>query len=343
MKIDPKLVLVTGGAGYIGSHTIVQLVKAGFQPVIFDNWCNSSRAVLSRLEQLTGSSILAIDGDLRSLEDVRSAFKQHAFGSVIHFAGLKAVGESHQMPIEYYVNNVGGSLNLVQAMREAGCKSLVFSSSATVYGNPDSVPIKEGAPLRATNPYGQTKLMVEEILRDVAASDGEWSIALMRYFNPVGAHASGLIGEDPHGIPNNLVPFIAQVAVGRLAQLNVYGDDYPTPDGTGVRDYIHVEDLGAAHVSALNVLPQQQGCHVYNVGTGQGHSVLEVIRAFEATSDKAVPYQVVARRAGDIAECYADPQFAESALNWRAKHGLEKMLADHWNWQKSNPNGYESD
>lgn len=342
MNFDQKKVLVTGGAGYIGSHTLLKLANTGYQPVIFDNWCNADKAVLSRLETLMGRPPLVIDGDLRNFNDVNAAFDAHQFASVIHFAGLKAVGESHQKPIEYYQSNVAGSLNLFNAMRDHGCKTIVFSSSATVYGDPDRVPISEDAALRTTNPYGQTKLMIETILRDIAAGDEEWRIALLRYFNPVGAHPSGLIGEDPAGVPNNLVPYIAQVAVGRLAHLSVYGDDYETKDGTGVRDYIHVEDLAEAHVSALNVLSKKAGCHAYNVGTGTGYSVLEVVRAFERASGVSVPYKVVPRRSGDIAECYADSTFTQTALGWQARFDLDQMLKDHWNWQKNNPQGYKA-
>ena len=336
-----KQILVTGGAGYIGSHTVLMLIEAGYRPVIFDNWSNSNPVVIKRLEGLSGTSVPVIEGDLRSLADLERAFAAAEIDAVVHFAGLKAVGESHQMPLEYYQNNVGGTLNLMTAMREAGCHRLVFSSSATVYGDPEVVPIQESAPLRTTNPYGETKLMIERILLDTANADSRLRVALLRYFNPVGAHPSGQIGEDPQGIPNNLVPYIAQVAVGRRPMLSIFGNDYETPDGTGVRDYIHVQDLASAHVAALHRLGKEEGCEAYNIGTGTGYSVLEVVAAFEAASQVKIAYQLAARRVGDIASCYADASKAERLLGWRAQHDLADMMADHWRWQQRNPNGFD--
>ncbi|RDE22563.1 UDP-glucose 4-epimerase GalE [Motiliproteus coralliicola] len=333
-------VLVTGGAGYIGSHTCVQLLEAGYQILVLDNLSNSSQASLRRVEQITGQAVPFVQGDIRDRDCLDRLFKQHSIESVIHFAGLKAVGESCQQPLRYYQNNVAGTLTLCEAMAAAGVKSLVFSSSATVYGDPASVPIREDFPTSATNPYGQSKLMIEEMLGDLYKADPEWRIARLRYFNPVGAHESGLIGEDPNGIPNNLLPYISQVAVGKLEQLSVFGGDYPTPDGTGVRDYIHVVDLADGHLKALSTLQLKGGLITCNLGTGQGYSVLEMVRAFEQASERPVAYQIVDRRPGDIAECYADPAFAAQMLGWQAQRGLQQMMADAWRWQSSNPDGY---
>ena len=335
-------ILVTGGAGYIGSHTVVQLLEAGHQVTVLDNLCNSNPEVFNRIERICGRRPNFVEGDIRDATLVAAALTESAIDAVIHFAGLKAVGESVEMPIEYYQNNVQGSITLFDEMRKAGCKRLVFSSSATVYGNPARVPITEDMPLSATNPYGQSKLMIEEMLRDISQSDSEWQIALLRYFNPVGAHPSGLIGEDPTGIPNNLMPYVAQVAAGQLRQLKVFGDDYDTPDGTGVRDYIHVEDLAAGHLKALSALGDEHGCVAYNLGTGSGYSVLDVVNIFRSISGQAIPYEIAPRRAGDIATCYADPAFSENRLGWSAKNGLEEMIRDHWNWQKENPRGFKN-
>lgn len=333
-------VLVTGGMGYIGSHTCIQMIGAGMTPVILDNLYNSKSSVLARIEKVTGEQPQFVQGDIRDKALLVELMQQHQIESVIHFAGLKAVGESVQKPLEYYDNNVNGTLVLVDAMREAGVKSLVFSSSATVYGDPASVPITEEFPTSATNPYGRSKLMVEECLTDFQAANPDWSITLLRYFNPVGSHPSGELGEDPQGIPNNLMPFISQVAVGRRESLAVFGSDYPTKDGTGVRDYIHVMDLADGHIAALQRVGEQAGLHVYNLGTGNGYSVLEMVKAFEQASQKAVPYQLVARRPGDIAECWADPKKAQQELGWQAKRSLEEMTADTWRWQSANPQGY---
>jgi UDP-glucose 4-epimerase len=333
-------ILVTGGAGYIGSHTCLELLEAGYQVIVVDNLCNSSSVSLERVQQLTGRQLDFIQADLRDKSALQQVFTDHAIDAVIHFAGLKAVGESVSMPIEYYQNNVGGSINLLEAMHRAGVSNLVFSSSATVYGDPASLPITEDFPLSATNPYGRSKLMVEEMLGDVYTSDASWNVALLRYFNPVGAHSSGRIGEDPGDIPNNLMPFISQVAVGKLKQLSVFGGDYPTPDGTGVRDYIHVVDLALGHIKALEKLATNPGLVTYNLGTGQGYSVIEMARAFEQASGKPVPYQVVARRPGDIAACYADPGLAQRELGWQAERGLKQMCEDTWRWQSGNPEGY---
>lgn len=333
-------VLVTGGMGYIGSHTCIQMIGAGMTPVILDNLYNSKSSVLARIEKVTGVQPQFVEGDIRDKALLVELMKQHQIESVIHFAGLKAVGESVQKPLEYYDNNVNGTLVLVDAMREAGVKSMVFSSSATVYGDPASVPITEDFPTSATNPYGRSKLMVEECLTDFQSANPDWSITLLRYFNPVGSHPSGELGEDPQGIPNNLMPFISQVAVGRRESLAVFGSDYPTKDGTGVRDYIHVMDLADGHIAALQRVGEQAGLHVYNLGTGNGYSVLEMVKAFEQASQKAVPYQLVARRPGDIAECWADPNKAQQELGWQATRSLEEMTADTWRWQSANPNGY---
>jgi UDP-glucose 4-epimerase len=328
-------ILVTGGAGYIGSHTCVELVSAGHEVVIVDNLCNSKLSVLRRIEKIAGKAFAFAQVDVRDQENLETVFAEHQPDAVIHFAGLKAVGESVQQSLQYYDNNVTGSLVLFRVMAKFGVKTLVFSSSATVYGDPATVPILENFPLSATNPYGRSKLMVEEMLRDVALADPSWRIALLRYFNPVGAHESGLIGEEPNGIPNNLLPYVAQVAEGRREFLSVYGDDYPTADGTGMRDYIHVVDLAIGHVKTLAKLAQQPGVLTYNLGTGRGNSVLEMVRAFEKASGKAVPYKIVARRPGDIAACYANPALAEQELGWRAEKNLEQMCLDTWRWQSS--------
>lgn len=327
-------VLVTGGAGYIGSHACVELLQAGYEVVVVDNLCNSKRAVLERVRTITGKAPWFYLADLRDVSALRAIFSAHEIGAVIHFAGLKAVGESVQQPLRYYDNNVGATLGLCQVMAEHGVFNLVFSSSATVYGDPALVPIREDFPLSATNPYGRSKLMVEDILRDLHVSDPRWNVALLRYFNPVGAHASGLIGEDPNGIPNNLMPYVAQVAAGELPRLSVFGMDYPTPDGTGVRDYIHVVDLALGHLKALEKLQSRPGVVTYNLGTGRGYSVLEMVAAFERASGRAVPYQVVNRRPGDIAACYADPSLAKAELDWFAERGVDEMCADAWRWQQ---------
>lgn len=338
---NQKTILVTGGAGYIGSHTVVQLLNAGHQVVILDNLCNSKCEVINRIQNITARRPEFILGDIRDRATLRGLFNAHKIDAVIHFAGLKAVGESVAEPLKYYDNNVSGSVVLFEEMARAGVKTLVFSSSATVYGDPASVPIREDFPLGATNPYGQSKLMVEAILADLYKSDPSWSIARLRYFNPVGAHVSGMIGEDPSGIPNNLMPFVAQVAVGKREKLAVFGNDYPTPDGTGVRDYIHVDDLAAGHLAALNAL-QKPTLLTVNLGTGRGYSVLEMIKAFEAASGKPVPYDIVARRPGDIAACYAEPSLAKQLLGWEAEHDIDRMCADTWRWQSLNPLGFQA-
>lgn len=334
-------ILVTGGAGYIGSHTVLELLNSGNDVVVIDNLCNSSRESLHRVEALTGRSVTFYEADVCDRSALQTIFAQHSIDAVIHFAGLKAVGESTQIPLKYYQNNIAATLVLCEEMERAGVFRLVFSSSATVYGDPHTVPIQEHFPTSATNPYGRSKLMVEEMLRDIAAADPRWSVVLLRYFNPVGAHISGQIGEDPNGIPNNLLPYIAQVAIGRLKQLSVFGNDYPTPDGTGVRDYIHVVDLSLGHLKALQYIADRHGVFTFNLGTGQGYSVLEMVKAFELASGRAVPYQVVARRPGDIAVCYAEPDLAAQELGWRAERGLPEMMADTWRWQSQNPNGYK--
>ncbi|MGB5733827.1 MAG: UDP-glucose 4-epimerase GalE [Thiohalocapsa sp.] len=333
-------VLVTGGAGYIGSHTCVELLAAGHDVVVIDNLANSKETALERVQEIASRPLAFVKADLRDRKALDSLFREYAFDAVIHFAGLKAVGESAEIPLDYYDNNVSGTLSLCRAMGDAGVKTLVFSSSATVYGDPASVPIREDFPLSATNAYGRTKLFVEEILRDLQRSDAGWQVALLRYFNPVGAHASGRIGEDPNGIPNNLMPFVAQVAIGKQPELKVFGDDYDTPDGTGVRDYIHVVDLARGHLAALGRLLERPGVVTYNLGTGQGYSVLEMARAFEQASGRPVPYRVVARRAGDIARCYADPSLARAELGWQAERGIDDMVRDGWRWQSGNPDGY---
>ncbi len=334
-------VLVTGGAGYIGSHTCVQLLEEGHDIVIVDNLCNSSEESVHRIADLTGKTPVFYCFDLRDEAKLDEVFKKHPIDAVIHFAGLKAVGESVEKPLAYYENNIGSTLSLCKVMGKNGVKKIVFSSSATVYGNPATVPIREDFPLSCTNPYGRTKLMIEEILRDLYVSDSEWDIALLRYFNPVGAHKSGMIGEDPKGIPNNLMPYITQVAIGKLECLRVFGNDYDTPDGTGVRDYIHVLDLADGHLKALKKLTEHPGVVTYNLGTGHGYSVLDMVKAFEKACGKPLPYQIHPRRPGDIATCYADPQKAKEELGFIAGHGLDEMCADAWNWQQKNPNGYQ--
>ena len=334
-------VLVTGGAGYIGSHTCLELLHSGHQVTVIDNLANSSREALRRVEALSGRSLTFHEVDLLDLDALRTVFRQTPEATaVIHFAGLKAVGESVRIPLRYYQNNLNGTLNLCQVMAEQEVKVLVFSSSATVYGDPASVPIREDFPLSCTNPYGRTKLMIEEILRDLHRADPTWRIGLLRYFNPVGAHPSGRIGEDPGGIPNNLMPYIAQVAVGTLGELAVFGGDYPTPDGTGVRDYIHVVDLALGHLRALEKLVDTPGVLTCNLGTGRGYSVLDMVRAFEAACGRAIPFRIVDRRSGDIAQCYADPSLARQELGWQATRDLGEMCADSWRWQSTNPQGY---
>ncbi|MCE7536925.1 UDP-glucose 4-epimerase GalE [Aliivibrio fischeri] len=334
-------VLVTGGMGYIGSHTCIQMIEAGIEPIILDNLGNSKVAVLDRIEALTHVRPVFYQGDIRDEAFLDSIFAEHSISSVIHFAGLKAVGESVAKPLEYYDNNVNGSLVLARSMRKANVKSIVFSSSATVYGDPAIVPITESSPTGATtNPYGRSKYMVEECFSDLFDAENDWSITLLRYFNPVGAHPSGTMGEDPQGIPNNLMPFIAQVAVGRRESLSVFGNDYPTPDGTGVRDYIHVMDLADGHIAALKAVGEKSGLHIYNLGTGKGSSVLEMVEAFAEASGKPVPYTLCPRRAGDIAECWASTEKAEKELGWKATRNVMEMSADTWRWQSNNPEGY---
>ncbi|HHW22650.1 MAG TPA: UDP-glucose 4-epimerase GalE [Clostridiaceae bacterium] len=334
-------VLVTGGAGYIGSHTCVELLNEGYDVVVIDNLSNSSEKSLERVQEITGKKLTFYKADLLDREAVENIFRNEKIDSVIHFAGLKAVGESVSKPLEYYYNNITGTLILCDTMRKYGVKDLVFSSSATVYGNPQTVPIKEDFPLSATNPYGRTKLMIEQILGDLYAADDTWSIVLLRYFNPVGAHKSGRIGEDPRGIPNNLVPYITQVAVGKLEFLGVFGNDYDTHDGTGVRDYIHVVDLAKGHIKALEKLKGSKGIFTYNLGTGKGYSVMEMLKSFEKVCGKPIKYKIMPRRPGDIAVCYADPAKAKEELGWVAEKGLQEMCEDSWRWQENNPNGYE--
>jgi len=333
-------VLVTGGAGYIGSHTVLELLQAGHQVTVVDNLCNASRESLRRVEALTGRTAAFHEVDILDKEALTGVAEGAGIDAVIHFAALKAVGESVAQPLRYYHNNITGTLVLCEVMQACGIRNIVFSSSATVYGDPASVPITEDFPLQATNPYGRTKLMMESVLSDIQQAEPDRNVALLRYFNPIGAHASGQIGEDPAGIPNNLVPYVAQVAVGRLERLRVFGDDYPTPDGTGVRDYIHVVDLARGHLKALEALAADPGLLVCNLGTGRGYSVLEVVKAFEAASGRKIPYDIVPRRPGDIAACYADPAYAEKRLGWKAELGLDEMCRDTWNWQSQNPNGY---
>jgi UDP-glucose 4-epimerase len=335
------MIFVTGGAGYIGSHTCVELLSAGHDVTVFDNFCNSQPEALARVQRITGRTPTLVRGDIRDSRALTAALRASGAAAVIHFAGLKAVGESVQSPLTYYDNNVVGTVRLLEAMAACSVKTLVFSSSATVYGDPQFLPLTEDHPLTATNPYGQTKLVIEGMLRDLYGSDPSWRFGILRYFNPVGAHASGLIGEEPQGTPNNLLPFVAQVAVGRREFLNVWGNDYATPDGTGVRDYIHVVDLALGHLKALERLQQHAECRAINLGTGVGYSVLEMVRAFEQASGKPVPYRIASRRAGDIAACYADPALAMALLGWRAERGLEAMCSDAWRWQAGNPDGYQ--
>ena len=333
-------ILVTGGAGYIGSHTCLELLNEGHQVIVVDNLSNSKPEALHRIKEITGSELLFYEVDLLEKEKLEKVFESHSIDSVIHFAGYKAVGESVSIPLSYYQNNITGTLHLCELMQKYNVWNLVFSSSATVYGDPETVPIKENFPLSATNPYGRTKLFIEEILRDLFISNDSCNIALLRYFNPVGAHESGRIGEDPNDIPNNLMPYISQVAVGKLEQLSVFGDDYPTKDGTGVRDYIHVVDLAVGHLKALEKLDDNPGLLTYNLGTGTGYSVLDVVKAFEKASGQTIPYQITDRRPGDIAKCYADPSKAKKELDWEAKRGIEEMCRDTWQWQSQNPDGY---
>lgn len=334
-------ILVTGGAGYIGSHTCVELLNSGYEVVVMDNLYNASEKALERVEQITGKKLTFYNVDMLDKDAMNAIFEKESIDSVIHFAGYKAVGESVQKPLEYYHNNITGTLNLCDVMRHHGVKKLIFSSSATVYGDPAFVPITEECPKgKITNPYGQTKGMLEQILTDLHVSDPEWNVVLLRYFNPIGAHKSGLIGEDPKGIPNNLLPYIAQVAVGKLQKLGVFGDDYDTPDGTGVRDYIHVVDLARGHVKAVQKLEAAPEVRIYNLGTGHGYSVLQVLHAFEKACGKTLPYEIKPRRAGDIATCYCAPEKAKRELGWVAEYGIDEMCADSWRWQSMNPNGY---
>jgi UDP-glucose 4-epimerase len=333
-------ILVTGGTGYIGSHTVVQLLEAGHHVLVLDNLCNSKAQVIDRISRITGNPPQFIEGDVRNRKLLKQLFADHAIETVIHFAGLKAVGESVQKPLMYYENNVSGSVVLLDEMAAAQVKSIVFSSSATVYGEPQFLPYTESHPLKPINVYGHSKLMVEQVLQDLALSDPAWRVALLRYFNPVGAHHSGLIGEDPAGIPNNLMPFVAQVAVGKRAQLSVYGNDYDTKDGTGVRDYIHVDDLASGHLAALEYLKKNAGVLKVNLGTGQGTSVFELIHAFEKAANRKIPYEVVARREGDLSEYYADAKYSKMVLGWQAQYDIDRMCVDTWRWQSQNPNGF---
>ena len=343
MTNQSKKILVTGGAGYIGSHTLIELIAAGFTPVVYDNLSNSSPASLARVQQIVGQSIEFIEGDILDTQLLAKTFAAHDFTAVIHFAGLKAVGESVAKPLWYYQNNVAGTLNLLDAMTNAQVKNLIFSSSATVYGDPEALPIVESSPRSATNPYGQSKLMIEYMLEDLAKSDNQWQLISLRYFNPIGAHHTGTIGENPNGIPNNLMPYVSQVAVGKLPQLSVFGNDYDTVDGTGVRDYIHVVDLAKGHVAALQYLEHQTelGFEPINLGTGKGTSVLELVNAFIKTTGQPVPYSIAPRRPGDIASCYASSDKAKHLLGWQAQFDIERMCADTWRWQSQNPNGYD--
>ena len=335
-------ILVTGGVGFIGSHTVVELQNAGYDVVVLDNLCNANPKVLDRIEAITGKKVPFYKADIRDREALNEIFEKESIDSVIHFAGLKAVGESVQKPLEYYDNNIAGTLVLVDVMRQHGCKNIIFSSSATVYGDPAFVPITEECPKGVcTNPYGWTKSMLEQILSDIQKADNEWNVVLLRYFNPIGAHKSGTIGENPNGIPNNLMPYITQVAVGKREELGVFGDDYDTPDGTGVRDYIHVVDLALGHVKALNKIEEKAGLKIYNLGTGCGYSVLDVVHNFEKASGVKIPYSIKPRRAGDIATCYADAAKAKEELGWEAQYGILEMCEDSWRWQKNNPNGYD--
>ncbi len=336
-------ILVTGGAGFIGSHTVIELIEAGHTPIVYDNFSNSNPIVFERIKEITGVLPTFIEGDIRDSQKMAEVFGQHHFDCVIHFAGLKAVGESVEKPLEYYENNVGGTLKLLEAMRDANCKNIIFSSSATVYGTPEKLPLTEDMPRGVTtNPYGSTKAMIERILTDTQAASDGMNVVLLRYFNPIGAHPSGTMGEDPSGIPNNLMPYITQVAVGRLEELGVFGNDYDTCDGTGVRDYIHVMDLASGHVAALKALKPEGGTHIYNLGTGHGTSVLQLVEAFEKTTGVKIPYSIKPRRAGDIDACYADCSKANAELGWSAKYNIEDMCAHSWKWQHANPQGYES-
>ena len=336
-------ILVTGGAGYIGSHTVVELQSAGYDVVVVDNLCNSSEKALDRVSKITGKPVKFYKADILDRDALNEVFDKEEIDSCIHFAGLKAVGESVRKPLEYYENNIAGTLNLCKVMRENGCKNIIFSSSATVYGNPAFIPITEECPKGVcTNPYGWTKHMLEQILTDIQFADPEWNVILLRYFNPIGAHKSGLIGEDPKGIPNNLLPYVAQVAIGKLPCVGVFGNDYDTPDGTGVRDYIHVVDLAKGHVKALKKLEDNSGLSIYNLGTGKGYSVLDIVKNFEAATGVKIPYVIKPRRPGDIATCYSDATKAEKELGWKAENGIREMCADSWRWQSQNPNGYEA-
>lgn len=335
-------ILVTGGIGFIGSHTVVELQNAGYDVVVLDNLCNAKEKVIDRIEAITGKNVPFYKADIRDREALNKIFESESIDSVIHFAGLKAVGESVQKPLEYYDNNIAGTLILLDVMRQHGCKNIIFSSSATVYGDPAFIPITEECPKgTCTNPYGWTKSMLEQIMSDMQKADPEWNVVLLRYFNPIGAHQSGTMGENPNGIPNNLMPYITQVAVGKREELGVFGDDYDTPDGTGVRDYIHVVDLAIGHVKALKKIEEKAGLKIYNLGTGVGYSVLDVVKNFEAASGVEIPYSIKPRRAGDIATCYSDATKAKEELGWTAQYGIKEMCADSWRWQKNNPNGYE--
>ena len=338
-------ILVTGGAGFIGSHTVVELLNTGHEVVVVDNLCNSSKKSLARVKKITGKDVTFYKADIRDEKKLNAILDKEApFSATIHFAALKAVGESTKIPLKYYNNNLGGTFTLLKVLAAHDCKNIVFSSSATVYGQPQSVPIREDFPTPGcTNPYGWTKLMMEQVFRDVQKADPAWNTVILRYFNPIGAHESGRIGEDPAGIPNNLLPYVAQVAVGRLKELSVFGNDYPTPDGTGIRDYIHVVDLAIGHLRAIEKLAEKPGFKVYNLGTGNGYSVLQIVKAFEAASGKKVPYVIKPRRPGDIAECWADPALAATELHWKAERGIEKMCEDLWRWQSQNPYGYKSE
>jgi UDP-glucose 4-epimerase len=335
-------ILVTGGAGFIASHTNVELLNEGYDVIVMDNLCNSSKESIARVEQITGKKIKFYETDMRNLEDLEKIFKENTIDVIIHFAGLKAVGESCEKPYEYYDNNITGTLNIIKMMKQYNVKKIVFSSSATVYGEPETVPITEDSKVGGvTNPYGRTKFMLEEILTDIYKADNSFDVALLRYFNPIGAHESGMIGEAPNGIPNNLLPYVAKVAAGVLEKVNVFGDDYDTPDGTGVRDYIHVVDLAKGHVCAVKKLMEHPGLVIYNLGTGVGYSVLEIIKNFEKACGKKIPYVIAPRRPGDIPTCYSDPSKAERELGWKAQYGIEKMCEDAWRWQSQNPNGYD--